>query len=67
MVPSVVAEHFDCVSDRRSPAGRDPVAELAPPARAGSPAPAVPVSGVFDGPRPAEPAWQGQWAVLKYL
>lgn len=24
-------------------------------------------SGVFDGPRPAEPAWPGQWACLKYL
>lgn len=67
MVPSVVAERFDCVSASREVPARGQVAERRAPARAGTGSPAVPAAGVFDNPRPAEPAWQGQWAVLKYV
>jgi hypothetical protein len=27
----------------------------------------APVRGVFDAPPAPEPAWQGQWAALKYI
>lgn len=67
MARSVVAEGFDCMSGRRPPPTDEPAAAgtVSRSARVGGATAAL--CGVFDGQRPVEPAWPGQWASLKYV
>ncbi len=66
MIWSVAAERFKCMSGNREPERRDTAARP-PPAGSTTTCQVAQAPGPCDGARPAEPAWPGQWAYLKYV